>query len=84
MYEVVIYDASRERMFVRDEDYKAAWKRAVECVRAMCHADGVTGPRDGWYRTANRVGYQRGIFRAIDRVAQARDKKDQPPFCRVP
>jgi hypothetical protein len=57
-----IYDASRLREIIEAEP-KLAWRIAVEVVRAHAFADGVTGLNDGWYRTANRVGYARGIFR---------------------
>lgn len=83
MYEIAIYRSTSLIGIVRGEDCKAAWKAAVRLVRAMCHADGVTGPLDGWYRTANRVGYNAGIFCATDRFAQPRDKKAQPPLLRV-
>jgi hypothetical protein len=60
-YRINIYDTSHLRGWIEHTDPRVAWRAAVEIVRAMSHADGVTGPRDG---SANRVGYSRGIFRA--------------------
>jgi hypothetical protein len=69
-YRINIYDTSHLRGWIEHTDPRVAWRAAVEIVRAMSHADGVTGPRDGWYRTANRVGYSRGIFRATPMLAE--------------
>jgi hypothetical protein len=45
-----------------------AWRMAVSYVRDMAHADGVGGGA-GWYQTANRAVYERGIFRATPVLA---------------
>lgn len=58
--------------FLESDDYpsmKKCWIEAVHYVRGMAHADGVTGLNDGWYQTANRVGYACGIFRATPVLA---------------
>lgn len=57
--QIGIYDASRLLEVVEAEP-KDAWRMAVTIVKQ--YADGATGLNDGWFRTANRVGFARGIF----------------------
>lgn len=69
---IAIFASSQMIAQIESDDYpslKRAWKSARFIVRTYAHNDGVTGLNDGWYRTANRVGYACGIYRATPVVA---------------
>lgn len=63
MCRVGVWDASRLLCWFEAEP-KVAWQAASGAVRAHAFADGWAGPAE-WYRTANRIGYQCGQFRAL-------------------
>lgn len=80
MHSVTVYSGTHKIGECCAETPKAAWQLAIAFVRGRAGAEGTEGG-SGWYRTANRCGYERGAYRATDTLAST---QAGAPFCVVP
>ena len=72
MVKIAVYDVSR-LVTVIEADPKTAWDLAIFTAKRMAYQDrrGLAEPGipGRWYRTANRVGFAIGCYRATNMIA---------------
>ena len=69
---IVIYCDSVLETELESDSAATVWRAAVTYVKAAARLAGETGGL-GWYRTANREGFQVGSYRATQLRAHARN-----------